>query len=261
MQNRYVGDLGDFGKYALLKTLAGPTATPDHLRLGVLWYLVPDETGNNDGKHTAYLTPTSSNRMRFRACDPVLYDQLASIISNGNRGITAITQSSILPPDTIFHDEPLNYSTNGIAKNQIRETRNNRRQQWTQSSLETLQGTDIVFADPDNGLEPNIEPYHKNANKHAYFTDLGPHILDHGRSILVYHHLARLQNANKQVQTKLAEVKEALGHTPMALVYHRGSPRSFILIPHDNHRHLLERRVKAMLQTPWAMHFELATLK
>ncbi len=44
MQNRYVGDVGDFGKYGLLRYLVGvrsSTSVADSLRLRVIWYLHP----------------------------------------------------------------------------------------------------------------------------------------------------------------------------------------------------------------------------
>ena len=55
MQDQYVGDIGDFGKYGLLRHLTGiQTPRLKTLRLGVVWYLFPDG-GNNDGKFTKYL--------------------------------------------------------------------------------------------------------------------------------------------------------------------------------------------------------------
>lgn len=60
MQNRYVGDIGDFGKYGLLKALAG-----HGLRLGVHWCLNTDDEDSSDGNLTDYLD--------LRACDPALY--------------------------------------------------------------------------------------------------------------------------------------------------------------------------------------------
>ena len=44
MRHEYVGDIGDFGKYALLKALAG-----NDLTLGVVWYLNVVNESNNDG--------------------------------------------------------------------------------------------------------------------------------------------------------------------------------------------------------------------
>ena len=77
MQNRYVGDVGDFGKYGLLRALCRPSGAENRpLRLGVVWYLTTDETHNNDGRHIGYLEPTPKNLRDFRACDPDLYDTL-----------------------------------------------------------------------------------------------------------------------------------------------------------------------------------------
>ena len=43
MQNRYTADLGDFGKYGLLKALCQSHGEDEerNLRLGVVWYLLP----------------------------------------------------------------------------------------------------------------------------------------------------------------------------------------------------------------------------
>ena len=51
MQNRYTGDVGDFGKYGLLRALTQPEMQ-EETKLGVVWYLNPDEAGNQDGQNT-----------------------------------------------------------------------------------------------------------------------------------------------------------------------------------------------------------------
>jgi len=75
MQHRYFGDVGDFGKYGLLRVLSGLGADPG-LKLGVVWYLFPDETHNADGKHISYL---QRNDPFYRECDEELYDRLRII--------------------------------------------------------------------------------------------------------------------------------------------------------------------------------------
>ena len=86
MQDRYVGDVGDFGKYGLLRYLTGqreaPSTSDMPMRLGVVWYLYPDESHNADGKYTGYLDDTLSNHARFRACDPDLYDTMRRLVKN-----------------------------------------------------------------------------------------------------------------------------------------------------------------------------------
>jgi hypothetical protein len=43
MKNQYFGDVGDYGKYGLLRFLAG-----NNIKIAVNWYLTPDD-GSNDG--------------------------------------------------------------------------------------------------------------------------------------------------------------------------------------------------------------------
>ena len=62
VQDRYVGDIGDFVKLALLRALSPGRS------LGVGWYLTPDEAHTSDGRHTGYLHKPD----RWRALDPEL---------------------------------------------------------------------------------------------------------------------------------------------------------------------------------------------
>ena len=60
MQNRYTGDIGDFGKYGLLKApcLPGGGSDAGELSLGVVWYLFADAESNTDGGLVHYLDPS-----------------------------------------------------------------------------------------------------------------------------------------------------------------------------------------------------------
>lgn len=70
MQNRYTGDIGDYVKLAILRALS-----PGY-RLGVAWWLYPDENHNQDGRHTGYLNHPES----WRHLDPDLFDTLHQIV-------------------------------------------------------------------------------------------------------------------------------------------------------------------------------------
>ncbi|MFP4539023.1 MAG: hypothetical protein ACLFPA_12065, partial [Dichotomicrobium sp.] len=88
MQDRYTGDIGDFVKYALLRHLARDR------RLGIAWYLYPDEA-NGDGKHTSYLSDPDT----WRHLDPDLFDELQLIVSDKHdhkpREVQSIEQSPL----------------------------------------------------------------------------------------------------------------------------------------------------------------------
>lgn len=58
MQDRYAGDIGDYVKLAMLRSLSAGK------RLGILWWLYPDESHNQDGKHVSYLTEPGKWRSR-----------------------------------------------------------------------------------------------------------------------------------------------------------------------------------------------------
>ena len=64
MKNQYFGDVGDYGKYGLLRFIAKRGVT-----IAVNWYLTPDDQ-SNDGHIRGYLTND-----RDRKYDPELFDE------------------------------------------------------------------------------------------------------------------------------------------------------------------------------------------
>jgi len=120
MQDRYTGDIGDFGKYGLLRALCRPADVGPALSLGVVWYWVPAESHNLDGKHTGYLRPSGSNSRRFRTYDPELYDPLAAYISSGRRSLADLPGLDILPPVTRFFVDREARSFPDLARGQAR---------------------------------------------------------------------------------------------------------------------------------------------
>jgi hypothetical protein len=70
MQNRYTGDIGDYVKLAILRALMHGR------RLGVGWWLYPDESHNSDGRHISYLSQPEV----WRRFDPALFDHLKAVV-------------------------------------------------------------------------------------------------------------------------------------------------------------------------------------
>lgn len=73
MQDRYTGDIGDYGKLGLLRCLAA-----SGLRVGVNWYRTPDEDHNEDGKFI------QCEQIRASGATPVLYATWAYRKGSGN---------------------------------------------------------------------------------------------------------------------------------------------------------------------------------
>lgn len=136
MQDRYAGDVGDFGKLALLRALS------PGFRLGVCWYLT-DGTGEgtNDGKHLRYLL----NPERFRPLDEGLFDGLlrfrASFAHTPKaRTVANLIALGVLPSSTPYH---------GIGVPRAAQDR----RRWLEGMVRAMRDADLVFLDPDNGIE------------------------------------------------------------------------------------------------------------
>lgn len=254
MQNRYVGDVGDFGKYGLLRRLTGCSTEGPKLSLGVVWYLVPDEGHNDDGKHISYL-----RKQEYRACDPDLFDGLNRLLANGRRAVEEIHNSGLFPRSTVFFDRYLGCSHLPTVGPRAREERLAVREEWLGNAVSATADCDIVFLDPDNGFEIKSVPKHNNkASKYVFWNEVN-RFRRPGQSLVIYHHLNRTAKAVDQVRVKLEEFSEKLiGEGPVIpVVYRRGSLRVFFVLPADNHREIIVTRLNQMARSEWSSHLEI----
>src|SRR5260370_15010006 len=133
MQNRYVGDIGDFGKYILLKAIA-----KQDLRLGVVWYLNRHEEGNQDGNLLGYLG--KGRESVFRPCDCELYDALRKLHLARDRSVAAVENRKLLPKGTVFCKNPLP----DLAS---RADRKGKREEWSEAAFALMKHAELVFLD------------------------------------------------------------------------------------------------------------------
>ena len=141
MQDKYAGDIGDFGKFILLRQISRMGSS--QLRLGINWYLTDrTEHKSNDGRHVDYL----QNKSEYRDCDPILYNKLRQIVSN-SRSVRALERSQILSEGTVFYSEPTPFRSTNFSD------RVTYRDKWFEKSLEQLRPVQILFLDPDNGIQ------------------------------------------------------------------------------------------------------------
>ena len=193
MQDRYIGDVGDFGKYGLLRALAGD----GELRLGVVWYLVQNEERNEDGRYTEYLGPRHESR--FRPCDPELYDALRVLIDARRRSVAAVRDTGVLPADTIFYEHRLSYEGVPIA------SRLAERDRWCSGALEATLGRELVFVDPDNGVAGAAMRRGRSDIKHVFIDELAPYI-ERGQSVVVLSPSCEARDARGADQTAVQRV-------------------------------------------------------
>ena len=252
MQDRYAGDLGDFLKLGLLRWLVAPSSDAPPHRLGVVWYLTPDESHNGDGKHVTYLGPESQAGRQLRPLDPDLYDRLASMVGGGMRSVAQLEAHGVLPAGCRTCGEVLQFADlqPGARTDRIR-----RRGAWLCAAHRATADCSVVFVDPDNGLRRSDHPmpsYRSKSEKHAYFDELTAFV-ERGQSIVAYHHADRSATVPVQAQRRMADAAEELGVAPLAAVRaSRGTTRLFVVVPAPAHRLGLTRRLEDLERSPWA---------
>jgi hypothetical protein len=241
MQNRYVGDVGDFAKYGLLRQLT----TDNQLSLGVIWCLFSDENHNSDGRHVSYL-----NSPAFRALDPQLHLVLERLLSTNRRSVRAVARSGILPGETVFFDVPIFKSSGLTAPRQLRERQ---RAAWLGKALIATATCDLIFLDPDNGLETaSVARHSPKGGKYVYWDELIP-FWARGQSLVIYHHLNRTASVAKQ--TEILQAKFTSRFADAGLVRHflfrRGSCRHFWLVSQNKHAAHCLSAIDRLTQSKW----------
>ncbi len=238
MQNRYVGDAGDYAKYALLRSLC---AGPPPLSLGVLWYLFPDEGHNGDGRHIAYLRqPGLADR------DAGLHATLAQLVASGHRSVAAVEAAGILP-GARFHASP-------VAIGGAPAQRTAHRADWFGEGLASLAGTDLLFLDPDNGVETrSLNRSDYRAGKFAFWSEIDAAWAT-GASLVLYNHLNRTAPAAVQTERLRVAFRERLTNIGLLapLLFRRGSCRHLWVIAQPRHAARLRDRIGTFLNQGWA---------
>lgn len=239
MQDRYVGDIGDFGKYGLLRALSGTSESGIYFSLGVVWYLVKpghSESQNNDGKLTDYLDD-SPDRECYKECDPSLYDTLKRLVSSDNRNVFAVRQSGILHDETAFY-EPILFNHN--------------RQEWLAGALKVTSEEELIFVDPDNGVQKDSK-----SNKHTTVAELR-HFIERGQSLVIYQHNPRITNWIANIAEELKQGLLISGRQPRvwALQWHREQSRAYFIVAHPKHEGLLRAKIIEFLNSPWGKKWQ-----
>jgi hypothetical protein len=249
MQDRYVGDAGDFGKYGLLRYLSGTPASTAGLRLGMVWYLVHDESHNNDGRHLGYLRDPA-----LRECDLELHDVLKDIVRAGERRVSLIEQRRVLPAAAFFSER---LSSEGPMAPSVRMAN---RREWFKRALKTTQDCDLVFLDPDNGLEiPSLLPGSSKSHKYVLMHEVEA-LLARGQSVLIYQHLHRRVPHKVQVADAMSRLQRAFWEVPsiVAATFRRGSARTFVLLTSPAQNAMFLSRIAELETSGWGQMFEIS---
>jgi len=239
MQDRYTGDLGDFSKLGILRTLQ--TAG---LSIGVNWYLTPDENHNGDGRHVKYLA-----QEEFKACDEVLWLELKNIVESKHRKACYLENENILRAN--FFSERLVFTGKTKAERELI------RKAWHKKACIAMAGNDIVCVDPDNGLIVPSAVGKPKENKYVLYDELADYYAQQS-SVIYYQHKARKQDEFYLLQHKELIHGQNFPHAKgLALKFKTTSQRYYFFIMQPQHQAVIETAIKNMLSTAWNKHFML----
>ncbi|MCR5118885.1 MAG: hypothetical protein K6B44_04615 [Lachnospiraceae bacterium] len=212
MKNQYVADIGDYGKYALLRAFAR-----EGVKIGVNWYLTEDD-GSSDGKFTYYL-----DKKDLRWYEPELFDVLKKINRKKTKSVLDIQKYGVIP-NSCFYNEII--KTNGKPAE-----RKKYREEWFEKSMYTLSKADLIFSDPDNGLLEKNDATAISAKKYVLPLEI-ERMFNAGHNVVYYCHKGRRKLF--QWHDYLSVMFERIdGAKPVVLTFHKGTQRSYVFMIHE----------------------------
>lgn len=249
MKNQYFGDIGDYGKYALLRHLADAG-----IGVGINWYLT-DGDDSNDGKMTKYLKSEDSS---LRSLDEGLFDSLRRlVIIEKRRNVKASEKEALINNAIYFHDILDIKDKGSIAEKRLY------REEWHNRAMSALKAASLIYFDPDNGIADEKVSAKKNSVKYL-LTGEAADYYNAGHDIVYYCHKGRRkEKAWEDYKRILKEGKNGSISQDAwltALTYHRGVQRTFIFAIHPERRERYETLINSFAEK-WHEHFEIETIQ
>ncbi len=231
MQDRYAGDIGDYGKFGLLKELQ-----KQGFSIGVNWYKTETSAleKREDGR---YNIPES---MAF--CDPTLAAKLMDIHKQEHHRSISALQAENLIEGARYFDECVSHQ---------------KRNEWHQRALKALSGADLIFLDPDNGMiVPSVKDGNPKIVKYVLYEEVRDY-LNQEQSILVYNHRCRIKEPlyfGKLFQ-RFAEKTGIPKDRIQTVTFPRFSVRDYLAISANGEHHVrIQTAFQNMLNGPWGEH-------
>ncbi len=248
MQDKYAGDIGDFGKFILLKQLL--LSGRPQMRLGLNWYNVTtEEPTSNDGRHIAYLDSKTKNSAEFKQCDLDLYQKLKLLVEQGKRSIVDLERSLLPPPTTKYCSEPLPTVNFNLAQRVIERT------SWFQRSQQALSTLDALFLDPDNGIQtPTVTKAQTNAIKYAFLDEIQAYFAACS-IVIVYNHRDRAPEPI--YRQKFIDAQSSVGKESLMKVlrFKRFSVRDYVFFYRKEQEETISKLFNVLAKPPFDFLF------
>lgn len=247
MQNRYTADIGDFGKFLLLRYLFNHTG----YKLKQVWYLYPDESHNSDGLHTNYFEKVKNQ-------DIFLEEQFKYILKHDLRSVKTLEECELIHCD--YFGEFVTQNKESLVF----------RKAWLDRAIDFIEKTDYTFVDPDNGiatqliknedtkdiklLDFNSFSQKSKAGKYIFMDEIKAYY-ERSRCVIVYHHLNRTMSHDTQI--KILQSKLSEGFFKVLAIKHKPySPRVYFFILKDKYIHYFVKTNLKKFQEKFSIHWE-----
>ncbi len=182
MKNQYFGDVNDYRKYGLLRILS----SSGKFRIGICWMLTMDDR-RTDGQFIHYL----NDPKKWRSYDSQLFDCIRKLVIEEKVRNVQLVQTKQLVPSAEFYVGPL---SDTILQ----------RQTYFKKMHQLFLDKDLIFFDPDNGVEVKSKKMGQNgSSKYVYWNELRDAFAT-GQSILVYQHFRR-EERTKFIEQMIVE--------------------------------------------------------
>jgi hypothetical protein len=210
MKNQYFGDINDYKKYGLLRLLGGN----GQIKTVVCWALTEDDNGP-DGRRIRYL----KQPLLWQSRDPVVYEHLREyVLDKGIRSVNVIERSNVLPNCRFFKR---------YIKDDIKL-----RSSYFKQFFEFAKDADLVFFDPDNGLEVKSVPFGKRRSaKFIYWAEV-EQAYKFGYSLLLYQQFPHISR-EIFIESLVRKCKELDGID--SVFSYRTNHVVFLLLPQSRH--------------------------
>ncbi len=217
MQNRYVADIGDFGKFQLFRYLFNGTSHT----LSQIWFLHPNETHNNDGKYIDYFS-------RIKGSDSELEAIMIEIIQEDKRHVRTLEEMPILERVQFFYPHiPTNYHDRSL---------------WLKEAIHFTKSSNIIAVAPDNGMALKCQRNSKSfsflslkdkkstPHKYIFLEEIEAfYSQTHVDIMIVYQHLSRCFAHDAQIAVLKEMLEKEFGYV-LALKHRPYSPRVFFFL-------------------------------
>jgi predicted RNase H-like HicB family nuclease len=188
VKDQYFGDAKDYLKYGLLRCFVEAG-----FDLGVCWMRTPP--AGSHGNDVSYL----SKPTHWRHHDPVLFDFLSTSITH-TRGVDLIASSGLLP-GAVFFDA---YLGDGLSA----------RADFFSRATVVFRNANLVFFDPDNGIERGTKPGRRDSSRYLYWREV-EEVWGRGSSLVIFQIYPR-EKRTRYIQEVLSRLAK---HTPGSHVF------------------------------------------